>query len=226
MRSAFFEATARYGRVDAWVYDTVIAPAVDELTRELARPFLDAVPPSGTLLDVGCGGGQLAVHLAGLREDISIVGLDLSSSQVARARKRAASFGARVRFVEGSALAMPFDDASFDVIVSVASIKHWPDQERGFAECVRVLRPRGMLLVGEVDRGCRFADASEFVAKWRLPSVLSRLTLPGFRTFVAGQGVDLDDARALGAAHREALEDVMVSRVAGTPALQLVARKR
>lgn len=223
--SVLFEATAPYRRVDTWVYDTFIAPAVDDFTRDLARPFLEAAPRGGRVLDVGCGGGQLALAMLERRDDLDVTGLDLSPSQVARARARTARFGGRARFVRGSALELPFADASFDGVVSVASIKHWPDQARGFAECVRVLKPGGGLVVGEVDRGCRLDDAAAFVARWRLPRALHRLALTGFRTWVAGQGLDLDDARALADAQRAALTEVVVARVPGTPALHLVARR-
>jgi SAM-dependent methyltransferase len=108
-------------------------------------------------------------------------------------------------------------------VVSVGSIKHWPDPRRGLAECVRALRPGGRLVIAEVDRGCLLDDARRFVARWRMPSPLRPLGLVLFRTFVAGQGIDGDDARALAAGLP--LDDLQIERIGGTPGLLLAARR-
>jgi SAM-dependent methyltransferase len=109
------------------------------------------------------------------------------------------------------------------VVTSVASIKHWPDQARGLRECVRVLRAGGRLVVFEADRGCRLGDAQDFVARWTLPRPLRLPALAAFRTWVAGQAIDLDDARAL--VSGLSLEATEVRRVPGTPALMLAGSK-
>jgi ubiquinone/menaquinone biosynthesis C-methylase UbiE len=176
------------------------------------------------VLEVGCGGGHLAIDGARRRPDLRITGLDLSAEQVARARRRGRDVAARVGFLEGSALDLPFGDGEFQAAWSVASIKHWPDQRRGLTEMVRVLRPGGALAVVEADRGCRLEDARAFVAHWRVPAPLRPLALMMFRTFVAGQGLDLDDARG----HLAALplDDVRAERMPGAPGLLLAGRKR
>lgn len=219
MASVLTATTLPYRASEAWIYDTVIAPAVSELRAGAQADFVVGLPAGARVLEVGSGGGQLAVDLAGLRPDVTITGVDLSPAQVARARRRAAGHGERVRFVAGSALALPVDDAGFDAVVSVASIKHWPDPAQGLRECVRALRPGGRLLIVEVDRGCQLDDARRFVARWRLPPPLRPLALVLFRTFVAGQALDLDDGRRLLAALP--LADTVVERLAGTPALRL-----
>jgi ubiquinone/menaquinone biosynthesis C-methylase UbiE len=175
-------------------------------------------------LDVGCGGGHLALEIARRRPRARVTGVDLSPEQVARAKKRARTAGVddRVRFVQGSALDLPFG-CEFDVVTSVASIKHWPDQAQGLSECVRVLRSGGQLFVFEADRGCYLDDAAAFVRQWRLPRMMHVVALGMFRTWVAGQALDLDDARALLAPL--ALESAEVRRIAGTPALAMTARK-
>jgi ubiquinone/menaquinone biosynthesis C-methylase UbiE len=183
------------------------------------------VPEDAKVLDVGCGGGHLVLDLAERRPRARVTGLDLSEEQLARARERtdAAGFSSRVTLVQGSALELPFDDDSFDVVTSVASIKHWPDQARGVRECVRVLAPGGRLFVFEADRGCRLSDARAFVARWRLPRPLRVPALAMFRTWVAGQAIDLDDARELLAV--AAITDTTVRRVPETPALVFSGRK-
>jgi ubiquinone/menaquinone biosynthesis C-methylase UbiE len=142
---------------------------------------------------------------------------------VRRAAARAAQAGIKARFVDGSALDLPFADGTFDAVLSVASIKHWPDPARGLAECARVLRAGGHLLVIEADRGCRLDDARRFVDGWRVPRAARRLLLPLFRTYVAGQAFDLDEARGLLAG--AALDEARVERLEGLPALVLRGRK-
>jgi ubiquinone/menaquinone biosynthesis C-methylase UbiE len=213
-----------HSAVESFAYDAVIAPAVIGLSAALEADMLDRLPRGARVLEVGSGGGQLAVRIAERRPDVSIVGLDLSPEQVARASRRARALGDRVRFVEGSALEMPFADASFDAVLSVASLKHWPDQARGMRECVRVLVPGGALAVIEGDRGCRLDDARAFVGRWRMPRLLRPLALLFFRTLVAGQAIDLDEARAL--ADALPLDERRVERIAGTPGLVMMGRKR
>jgi hypothetical protein len=87
-----------------------------------------------------------------------------------------------------------------------------------------VLAPGGWVLVFEADRGCRFEDAERLVRGWRMPRALRPFGLALFRTWVAGQALDLDDARAL--AKKLPLDDVRVERVEGTPGLLLGGRKR
>jgi len=217
--------SAPYSAAESWLYDRVVAPAVLEMGQRIAEDLSREIRLQSDVLDVGCGGGHLVLDLARRVPEARVTGLDLSAEQVERAESRATELGfsERVRFVRGSALSMPFDDGAFDVVVSVASIKHWPDQAAGLAECVRVLRPGGQLFVFEADRGCRLVDAAEFVAKWRLPSPLRFVALALFRTWVAGQAIDLDDARSL--LSPLPLVDAEVRRVGETPALVLAGRK-
>jgi ubiquinone/menaquinone biosynthesis C-methylase UbiE len=220
------DMSAPYSAVESLIYDRVIAPAVLAMGERIAAELVDFVGEGAKVLDVGAGGGQLALELAERRPRAAVTGLDLSPDQVSRASQRARDrgLGARATFVQGSALDLPFESGRFDLVTSVASIKHWPDQAQGLAECVRVLAPGGRLMVFEADRGCRLGDARDFVRRWRLPSPLRGMALAAFRTWVAGQAIDLDDARELLAGLP--LEQTEVHRVPGTPALMLGGVKR
>jgi SAM-dependent methyltransferase len=212
------DITAPYSAMEAWTYDRFIAPAVNDYVRELQSTELGGVREGGKVLDVGCGGGQNICSLAASRTDLEIRGVDLSPRQVVRAQRRAESFGSRVQVVEGSALDLPFHDGAFDLVVSIGSIKHWPDMALGVSECVRVLAPGGRLVIAEADRGCRLDDARAFIRRWRIPGPLGVIALAGFRTWVAGQGLDLEEGREL-------LAPLPVSgdaqRIEGTPFLVL-----
>ena len=217
--SVLLDPTARYGALESYVYDRCIAPAVMDLADRVEERLLGRLPSGARLLEVGSGGGQLAVRFAGRRPDLDITGVDLSPDQVARATERTRDLSDRVRFVEGSALALPFAAESFDAVLSVASIKHWPDPAQGVAECARVLRPGGLLAILEADRGCTLRDARAFVGRWRIPSLLRGPALMAFRTFVAGNALDLEDARALVAALGPG--EWAAERIEGTPGLLL-----
>lgn len=217
--SGLSNITDPYGALEAFVYDFFVAPGVLDIAVEQIEAELGSIPDGARVLDVGCGGGQMARALAQRRPDLHVTGIDLSADQVRRARRRAGDIADRVEFVQGSALDLPFPDADFDAVYSIASIKHWPDPAAGLAECARVLRPGGQLLVAEADRGCRYEDAAAFVARMRLPALLRVPSLAAFRTFVAGQSLDADDLRAL--AEKLALREFTVERQPGLPSIAL-----
>lgn len=214
---------APYTAIEAWAYDTFLAPAVEtKLTAQLEGE-LKSIPPGASLLDVGCGGGQLLLAVHALRPDLRLTGLDLAPGQIQRARARTREASVAADFHEGSALQLPFGVESFDAVVSVASIKHWPDQALGLREIHRVLRPGGSMLVVEVDRGCQMEDVRDFTSHFRLPAPLRALAVPLFRTYVAGQSLDLIDARAL--AQHSGWSDATVERIAHAPAWRIYGHK-
>jgi ubiquinone/menaquinone biosynthesis C-methylase UbiE len=93
-------------------------------------------------LDVGAGAGALAFALAPLVAEV--VGVDREPELLARARHRAP---ANVTFVEGDATALPFEDASFDLVGTLRTLHHVHRPELAVAELARVLRPGGRALV-------------------------------------------------------------------------------
>jgi SAM-dependent methyltransferase len=97
------------------------------------------------LLDVGCGAGQIAIPAA--RAGIQATGLDLAPNWIEQARARAAAEGLTAQFDEGDAEQLPYDDASFDVVVSLVGAMFAPRPERVAAELVRVCRPGGRIIM-------------------------------------------------------------------------------
>nr|WP_279615095.1 class I SAM-dependent methyltransferase [Desulfospira joergensenii] len=194
-----------------------------ELARPMDRLVFDFLGDGAKILEVGCGGGHLAEHIAKRRSDVSLCGVDLALEQIHRAKRRCSAWQDRLTFLQGSVLDLAFPDNCFDAIISVASIKHWPDRVHGLRECLRVLSPGGMLNIIEAERGCRLDSVRAFVDRWRIPGVFKPLSLFWFRTRVAGLGVHIDEAATMLEALN--LPEHRVERIDGTPGLLMSGRK-
>ena len=107
---------------------------------------LSGVGPGDTVVDLGSGPGTAVRRAA--RLGATAIGVD-----PARVMRRLAAWlsvgRSRVRYVAGSAEAIPLDDASATVVWSIATVHHWQDIDAGLAEARRVLRPGGRFLAGE-----------------------------------------------------------------------------
>ena len=106
--------------------------------------------PGETVLDVGCGTGSLAMVAKTQVGDTGRVhGIDASAEMIARAKEKAAQRQADVSFEEARAQALPFPDATFDVVLSTVMLHHMrrATREEAVREMRRVLRPGGRLLV-------------------------------------------------------------------------------
>jgi ubiquinone/menaquinone biosynthesis C-methylase UbiE len=101
------------------------------------------VIPGERVLDVACGSGNGAIAAA--RRFAVAVGVDYVPELLANGRERAAAEGLEVEFVEGDAQALPFEDASFDVVISSFGAMFAPDQQRTAAEMLRVTKSGGRI---------------------------------------------------------------------------------
>ena len=99
--------------------------------------------PGSRVLDVGCGPGNGAIAAA--RRNAEPVGLDYVPALLDRARQRVAAEGHDIEFVQGDAQRLPFEDGSFDYVISTFGAMFAPDQEKTAAELLRVCRHRGKL---------------------------------------------------------------------------------
>jgi ubiquinone/menaquinone biosynthesis C-methylase UbiE len=127
------------------------------LREEMLR--LARLQPGESVLDVGCGTGSLTV--AAKRKVGSagaVYGVDASPEMIARAKKKARNAGVEVTFNNAFAQSLPFQDRTFDAVLSTVMLHHLPRPARKelALEIRRVLRPGGRLLVidfGAADKG-------------------------------------------------------------------------
>lgn len=125
------------------VYDFLARRVLRGVYRRLAADVADAAPAGGSVLDVGTGPGVLLVELARRRPDLRLAGVDLSPDMVTAAGRNLAEFGDRAAVRTGDVTDLPFEDGSFDLIVSSLSLHHWDDPAAAVPELARVLRPGG-----------------------------------------------------------------------------------
>lgn len=116
------------------------------------RLLLDRIGPVSGLrvLDVGCGDGVLATKLA--RGGALVTGVDASPEMIAAAETWAAEAGTELTLFVADADALPCDDGSFDIVISVATLCFSADAAKPFREMARCLRGGGRLVLGELGR--------------------------------------------------------------------------
>ncbi|HEX8035872.1 MAG TPA: methyltransferase domain-containing protein, partial [Ktedonobacterales bacterium] len=96
-----------------------------------------------SVLDVGCGTGKLLRKARAYWPDARLIGVDPANGMIEVAQRLTPN----ATFFTGTAEALPLQDASVDLALSTISFHHWQDQAAGLREIVRVLRPRGYMLL-------------------------------------------------------------------------------
>jgi ubiquinone/menaquinone biosynthesis C-methylase UbiE len=135
------------GPVHRAVYTATMLFCRGGMARTIAG--LAGLSASDVVVDVGCGPGAAARRAR--REGASrVIGVD-PSPEMLRFARRLTSLARMdgVGFLEGSAESLPLDSASATVVWAVQSVHHWVDRGRGVTESLRVLAPRGRVLLME-----------------------------------------------------------------------------
>lgn len=179
-------------------YASLLSFGQDGRWRRFLVSRIDA-SPDDTVLDVATGTGAVALELLA-RHDCTVVGLDQSPEMLAVARLR---LPPAVRLLEGTADALPFEDASFDALTFTYLLRYVPDPAATLSELARVVRPGGTIA------GLEFAVPS---GAWRaLWELYVRVGLP-----VAGRAISTgwgEVGRFLGPSIREFYERWPESRL-------------
>ena len=98
---------------------------------------------SDRVLDVACGSGNLTIPAA--RTGATVTGVDIATNLLEQARERAESEGLKIQFDEGDAENLPYDDAAFDVVMTMYGAMFTPRPELVSSELVRVCKPGGRI---------------------------------------------------------------------------------
>jgi SAM-dependent methyltransferase len=139
-----------------------------------AVEFLDrvGVEAGASWLDVACGSGQLGLIAA--RRGARVTGVDIATNSILAARGRAASEGLDVRFEEADAEALPFANASFDVVATIFGAMFAPRPDLVAAELLRVCRKGGTVAMANWTRegfiGQMFKTFARFIAPPGMPA--------------------------------------------------------
>ena len=140
------------------------------LKQRVARALLDSRNWRGdeSVLDVGCGRGLVAIAAARRVPRGKVTGIDIwqevdldgNSPEAIRANAEAAGVAARLAVDTGDARALPYPDASFDVVASMTAIHNIPDaggRRAAIAEAWRVTRPGGQILIFDIRHARKYA---------------------------------------------------------------------
>ena len=161
------------------LHTTWMAGDYDHFSRYMeneARNFYERldVAPGAHLLDVACGSGQLALIAA--REGVRVTGVDIAENLIERAQARSVAQGLRARFRVADAEALPFPDASFDVVASLIGAMFAPRPDRVAKELTRVCVPGGTIAMANWTAGGfvgkMFGTIAKFIAPSGMPSPL------------------------------------------------------
>lgn len=131
--------------------DEAQKPAGIQASKRLMRKRM-ALGAGAAVLEVGCGPGTDVFELAELVGPAGrVVGVDVSHTMIAEARRRAAQRRLAIRFEVADVEALPFPDASFDVCRAARLLEHLPEAAAGLAEMARVTRGGGRIVVFDID---------------------------------------------------------------------------
>ena len=146
------------GRLIRWAayYDLAVNITTLGQARRLRKMTVDQalIKPGDSVLDVGCGTGEVTLRAKTRAKDGKVYGIDPAPEMIAVARSKAARKSLEIDFRVGVIEALPFPDASIDVVTSSLMMHHLPDdlKVRGLTEIYRVLRPGGRLLIADFMR--------------------------------------------------------------------------
>ena len=161
----------------AEVYEKYFVPAI---FGRWVRQMVDTsqIASGDLVLDVGCGTGVLAREAADhVAEESQITGLDCNAGMLAVARR----LRPQINWCQGDATALPFADASYDVVMSQFSLMYFPDQTTALKEMMRVLRSGGRLVVavwGPYERATGYVILTEIAQRQCGQAAVDVLTAP------------------------------------------------
>lgn len=103
------------------------------------------------LLDVGCGTGEILNRIAGKYQNVQLYGIDISPKMLQIAKKKDVMRN-KIEYVWGDAENLPFDNDTFDILLTSESFHHYPNPRQAMREFSRVLKPEGKIILCDMYR--------------------------------------------------------------------------
>jgi ubiquinone/menaquinone biosynthesis C-methylase UbiE len=124
-----------------------------------------SIVQKGKLLEIGPGPGYVCIEIAKLLPEMEVIGLDISDTMIEIAKKNANEHGLseRIEFKKGDASKMPFEDSSFDFVISGGSLHHWKKPILIFNEIYRILKPGCRALISDLRKDAPKEKIKEWV---------------------------------------------------------------
>lgn len=157
---------------------------------------LACVKNGSRVLDVACGTGEMLLNLAELNPDGKNVGVDLSPDMIAKAgRKLDTTNQGHVELHTGSALALPFPDASFDVLINCYMVDLLPVETfpKVAAEFHRVLKPDAVLSMATFSFGTKWIHRFWYWAAKHFPGLLTGCRPVAFKQYLTEAGFVIEE---------------------------------
>ncbi len=186
--------------------------------REVNRRFVDDLlefwKPTGTALDLGTGTALIPIELCRAAATVRVIGVDMSDAMIALGRKNIETAGLAhaIRLEMADAKRLPFDDGTFDAVISNSIVHHIPAPCAVLAETMRVLAPGGVMFVRDlmrpedevtVDLLVETYSAGDSSAQRQMfaDSLRAALTLDEMRELVERLGFDAETVQATSDRH-------------------------
>ncbi|KHO27250.1 methyltransferase type 11 [Mycolicibacterium setense] len=173
--------------------------AMEQMNRELLKA--GRVGDGLKLLDAGCGFGGTIQQINAEHSGMDLTGLNIDARQLAAAEAQTKPInGNKIRWVEADACQLPFEDNTFDRLLAVECIFHFPSREKFLAEAARVLKPGGYLAVSDFVPTFTFFGKTPFwwAIRTRIAKsygTLGHLPLRSYRSMGKRAGLDLETKR-------------------------------
>ena len=115
------------------------------LTKEISAIYPDRAPEDISIIDIGAGPGFISIILA--EAGYKVTAFDFAETMLSEAKANAGTLANDIQFVQGDAMALPFDADSFDVVISRNLTWNLPEPDRAYSQWTRVLKPGGLMMV-------------------------------------------------------------------------------
>ncbi len=154
------------GGIEGWFaekYDKFAKEVLMDEYKRIANRVTEQLK-NGKVLEIGPGPGYISIEISKLG-DFQITGLDISETMIEIAKRNAKKAGAELKFELGDASNMPFEDNTFDFVVSSGSLHHWKESVKVFNETYRILKTDGKALICDLRKDTSKEEIGEIIKK-------------------------------------------------------------